>query len=128
MAAQANWEFFAPLLTNTHVGIIFYTGKDKLKQSEAEHLTCLGSHFVLQQGRPKFESLFERVIYLFEESQSSSEEVNNAALVKKRMMISKEKMASWCSLYCGGSKKLRDDLHKLSKKMGIGFESELFDW
>lgn len=38
------------------------------------------------------------------------------------------KKAAWCVLYCGGSLRVKDELSDFSKRSGVGFECELFDW
>ena len=42
--------------------------------------------------------------------------------------IDRNARASWCMLYCGGSKNLEESLRTTAHSLGIGWQSELFDW
>ena len=115
-------KFFAPLITDAHVAAIYYTGKEKLDDSEVRKITKHGNIY-LQQSRPKagFHGTAETVIVEFENhiNLSAAETITEIDLRKR---------TAWCVLYCGGSVRIRDELRDFSHKNGVGFESELFDW
>lgn len=115
-------KFFAPLIDDAHLAVIYYTGKEKLTTREVLKITSHGNIF-LQQDRPSdgFSGTVESVIVEFENhiNMSGAEKIEELNMVRK---------AAWCVLYCGGSKRIKDELHQFSKQNGVGFESELFNW
>ena len=115
-------KFFAPLITDSHLAAIYYTGKEKLSDEEVFKISSYGNIF-LQQSRPKdgFGGVAESIIVEFENHINLS----SVDCIKE---IDSRKKAAWCVLYCGGSKRIRDELKDFSKGNGLGFESELFLW
>ena len=109
-------KFFAPLITDAHLAVIFYTGKVKLTDEEMKKIRSHGNIYI-QQSRPKsLPTTIETIIVEFENhlNLSSAESINDLDEVQK---------ASWCVLYCGGSFRISDS----SKESRVGFECELFD-
>jgi len=126
-------KFFAPLLKDVHIAVIFYTGKDKLSSTELKRIKSLGNIFI-QQSRPK--SLTETIaslIVMFEQGFMNERNESIRCLESNFKIqclndIHKELRATWVALYCGGSTRIRDELAMFAKKSGIGWECELFDW
>jgi hypothetical protein len=115
-------KFFAPLLKDAHLAIIYYTGKEELSDGSIAKLQSYGNIWI-QQSRPKsgLTGTIETAISMFES------QMNDTAKTPLHA-IDEIHRAAWCVLYCGGSKVLRNELHGFSKSYGLGFESELFDW
>ncbi len=114
-------QFFAPLITDAHLSIIYYTGKQKFNEEQLLELSSHGNIYI-QQSRPKsFTESIETVICEFENNLHGS----CIDSIKELDMMKRE---AWCLLYCGGSKRIQNDLKSYSKINGLGFESELFDW
>ncbi len=114
-------KFFAPLIQDAHLAVVFYTGKEKLKWQDVRKITSNGNIFI-QQSRP--ESLTDTiggVMVQFENHLNLS----NAKTVKDLALRNR---TAWCILYCGGSIRIRDDLRNYSKSTRVQFECEMFDW
>lgn len=114
-------KFFAPLINDAHLAVIYYTGKEKLSNKEVLNISSHGNIYI-QQSRPSsFHETVESVIVEFENhiNLSAAETIQDIELVRK---------AAWCVLYCGGSRDIKDELKQFSKKSGAGFEAELFNW
>jgi hypothetical protein len=114
-------KFFAPLIKDAHLAVVFYTGKNKLSSNEVDNICSYGNIFI-QQSRPaSLPGTIESIILEFENHIYSSS-------AKSMSEIERIKRAAWCVLYCGGSTMIRDDLHNFAKENKVGFNSELFDW
>ena len=114
-------RFFAPLIKDAHLAVIFYTGKEKLSPDEIIKLSSHGNIYI-QQSRPKsLTDTIEMIVVEFENNLNNS----MGGSLREFEAINK---AAWCLFYCGGSTRIRDELKDFSKKNGVGFESELFDW
>lgn len=115
-------KFFAPLITDSHLAVVYYTGSEKLSNKEVIKICSHGNIF-LQQSRPKdgFSGTVESVVIEFENhiNLSAAETLREIQMVRK---------AAWCVLYCGGSKGIKNELKEFSKRNGVGFEAELFNW
>ena len=115
-------KFFAPLIKDAHLAVIFYTGKDKLSQGEEDRIRSNGGNMFILQSRPKsFPETIGSIIVQFENHLN----VSSAASIDD---IDDRNKASWCVLYCGGSLRIKNDLKEYSKKNYVGFQCELFDW
>ena len=119
-------KFFAPLLKNTHIALVYYTGKEKLTSPEQKSIQDYGNIFV-QQSRPSpsLEGVLSRVILTFEQERSL---IRNSKLTQSIDDIDSAAKAAWCILYCGGSITIKDKLKKFAKETGTGWQKELFDW
>ena len=114
-------KFFAPLVSDAHLAIIFYTGTEKLDEETAQTVRSFGNIY-LQQSRPdSLPDIIELIIVNFE---------NHLHLLNANSleMIDSSNKASWCVLYCGRSFKIKDELKTFSRANGVSFEYELFDW
>jgi hypothetical protein len=145
-------KFFAPLMKDVHVAIIFYTGKEKLTPAEVDRLRAHGRIFV-QQSRPEsLTGTIYSIIQEFEEALKDRSDEERTQLLgrRRRSMFTPDNAKSmmnlvnftgrheqaeqtayldtWCLLYCGGSTFIRDELESFAKKKGIGWNCELFDW
>jgi len=114
-------KFFAPLLSDCHVSIIYYTGKERLSNAEVRRLTSNGKLFI-QQSRP--ESLTGTVSTLI----TTTESLFTGKYFSSIDRIPLKSRKHWCMLYCGGSKRIRDQFQDFSSEKHINFEYELFDW
>jgi len=122
-------KFFAPLLCDAHLAVVFYTGKEKLTPGEVRNISKEGNIF-LQQSRP--ESLTDTIgsiITLFEREVHSVDNFVDVDGSRGRVKnIDLSRLAAWCILYCGGSVLIKDMLHDFAKSIGTGWDCELFDW
>ena len=116
-------KFFAPLMKDAHLAVFFYTGKDKLSTTEVLTISAFGNIYI-QQSRPtSLEGTIGSIMVEFENHLSpTADSSSNIEEIKSK------KKASWCVLYCGGSKRIERELKDFSKSNGLGFQSELFDW
>jgi nicotinamidase-related amidase len=113
-------KFFAPLLEDAAMAIIYYTGKMKLSPREIERLTR-GKKIFIQQSRPDdITSTVDTIIT----SIASGEMFEDNTL----MEIPKKMREQWCILYCGGSQKICDMISDYSQTVDIQFHHEKFDW
>ena len=124
-------KFFTPLLSDCHLAVVFYTGKEKLTVAEVKTMSTYGNIYI-QQSRPKsLTGTIESLIVQFEQEIYSTTEENMARRLNyngKIENIDRARRAAWCVLYCGGSTRIRDELYDFTKKAGTGWECELFDW
>merc|ERR1719491_2456001 len=124
-------KFFTPLLSDCHLAVVFYTGKEKLTVAEVKTMSTYGNIYI-QQSRPKsLTGTIESLIVQFEQEIYAATEENKARMFNyngKIENIDRARRAAWCVLYCGGSTRIRDELYDFTKKAGTGWECELFDW
>lgn len=107
-------KFFAPLLEDAAMAIIYYTGRERLSPVEIERLT-LGKNIYIQQSRPgDLTATVGTVI----SSISASDELVAADDEQEDIPLKMRKQ--WCILYCGGSKKICEMLSDYSEKIGSG--------
>mmetsp|Transcript_1585 Transcript_1585/g.1899 ORF Transcript_1585/g.1899 Transcript_1585/m.1899 type:complete len:325 (+) Transcript_1585:146-1120(+) len=117
-------KFFAPLLKDAHLSVIFYTGKEKLTSAELGRIRSQGNIFI-QQSRPSsLTGTIGSIITLFENEMNGGSDDGAANI----MDIDRSLRNAWCLLYCGGSKIIRDQMKTFAKEKGLGWECELFDW
>ena len=115
-------KFFAPLMKDAHLAVIFYTGKEKLDTREVISISSFGNIYI-QQSRP--ESLSGTVGSIIVEFENYFHQESVAASIGEVEMVHR---AAWCVLYCGGSTRIEDELKEFTMDNKLGFESELFDW
>jgi hypothetical protein len=115
-------KFFAPLLKDAHLSVVFYTGKEDLSQNELNQIQAHGNIFV-QKGRPEsMTATIGSLITMFENN------LGDEPIARNIMDLDQLHRQAWCVLYCGGSTELRDKLQKYTVEKGLGWECELFDW
>ena len=112
---------FAPLLGDAHLSVVFYTGEEKLTPSELATIRSYGNIFVQQKRAESMTDTIGSLIVQFENS------MNNKYVQSLRGVDVSHKK-SWCVLYCGGSKHLRNQMKDFTVENGIGWECELFNW
>jgi len=117
-------KFFAPLLGDAQLAMIFYTGRPRLGQAELDAITSQGGNIIVQQHRPDLLHTLEEVMRGYEKSAAG---ISRAGELDLRRLDHNTR-AAWCALYCGGSHAIRDQLEGCAKDLGIGFQAELFDW
>ncbi len=118
-------QFFAPLLRDAHLSVIFYTGKEKLSTFELVKIQSHGNIFI-QQSRPK--SLTATIGSLITMFENEMNEGRGVVVARDIMDVEKSHRNDWCLLYCGGSTVIRDQIKYFAKDKGLGYECELFDW
>ncbi len=105
--------------------MIYYTGKEKLSTEDARQIRSnpngIGNIF-LKTSRGDFTNAISVVVSAYESEMMDSSHMKSIADVPK------EALKTWCFMYCGGSKKICDDLKCFSRKHGVSFRSEQFDW
>jgi hypothetical protein len=118
-------KFFAPLLNDAHLAIIFYTGKTKLSASDIAEFDLYGNIYI-QIGRPKkpngLDVIISCVIVKLEnifDPFGEKRSLEDLELLRKQ---------AWCVLYCGGAKAVVEELTEFTTKHQIGWEFEQFDW
>jgi len=126
--------FFAPLLQDTHISIVFYTGQEPLTANDLRKVCSYGEVFV-KHSRPKsIIEAIESVIVTFENQSESltssgeSFEDKNGENQNSIDNIDENNLRAWCMLYCGSFLEVKDEMKQYGRKKGIRFESELFDW
>ena len=117
-------KFFAPLIADAQLATVYYTGKPKLTDAEVAAIAARGNIFV-HQRRPNLVECFGRTIVGFENVAAGSRDEAAAKTVEE---VEPALRASWCGLYCGGSKAIEKQLEKAARKWGVGWQAELFDW
>ena len=123
-------KFFAPLTTEAHLIIIYYTGKEELNTSEIYRL-CKHGNIIIQQSRPaSLKNSLSTILATSTNVLYTSDDglVSNTAKDIRRK-FSKQTRKKWCNFYCGGSKRLCDELRNYSKyDVCVNFECEMFDY
>ncbi len=118
-------QFFAPLFEDFHMIMIYYTGKEKLSTEDARQIRSnrnSNGNIFLKTSRGDFTNAISVVVSAYESNLLGSTHMKSIAEVPK------EALKTWCFMYCGGSKKISDDLECFSKEHGVSFRSENFDW
>lgn len=117
-------KFFAPLLKDAHLSIVYYTNKnDVLTKREMSKIQCYGNIFIEQSRPESLTVIIEYIIMTFENGMRPT-----IKCIRDLMRVDATHRAAWCVLYCGGSVQIRDQLHQFTKDKGIGWECELFNW
>jgi len=121
-------KFFAPLIgKDAHLAVIYYTGKEKLTSDELSSIQAHGNIYIKQSRPESLELTMTTIMLHYEEKMSYA--LNPCKEFKRSLhSVSPERRAAWCILYCGGSTRIRDTLHAFAKKVGTGWDCELFDW
>jgi hypothetical protein len=114
-------KFFAPLIQDAHLAIVFYTGKNKLSHEEITNICSYGNIFIQQLRPTSLPEIIQTIIVEFENYLHGS-------FAASMSDIERTRRAAWCILYCGGAIMIRDDLQDFAKETKVGFNSELFDW
>ena len=127
-------KFFAPLMKDCHLAVVFYTGKDKLSNVEIHNIHNQGKRNIfIQQTRPKsLEQILETIVVQFENSfeLSLTETKDDNGFKSNRSLdeVMKRHREEWCLLYCGGSVTVERILKNFAKKHSFGWDSEFFNW
>jgi hypothetical protein len=100
--------------------IIFYTGSERLSVEHARQVRSYGNVF-LQTSRGNFTETISTVVTAFETSMHDTPHVSMET-------IPEQVLNAWCIMYCGGSKRIMNDLKTYSKDVCVAFHYELFDW
>ncbi len=117
-------KFFAPLFVDFHMIMIYYTGEEKLSVEDARRIRSAGNgNIFLKTSRGDFLNATSVVVSAYESEMSSS-----SSPMKSIEQVPKEALKTWCFMYCGGSKRICDDMESFSKDHGVSFRSERFDW
>jgi len=132
-------KFFTPLLRDTHIALIFYTGKEKLTKEELNNLEGLGNIYVQQTRPDSLGNTIESVIVSFENTfdqknpcignpdEKYEDNIRNQFHLKLGS-IEKRHKNSWCVMYCGGSVTVKRLLKTFTEEHSLGFKSEFFNW
>ena len=115
-------KFFAPLFEDFHMIIVYYTGKEMISYDESLSIKGSKGNVFLQMKRGDMSQAICTVVTSFESSMKDN------IPFSKIEMIPVDLLSSWCVMYCGGSKRLRDDLASFCRSEGVQFNSEVFDW
>ena len=121
-------KFFAPLLSDAHMVVIYYTGKEKLTDTEVTSVCSHGSIYLQQSRAASLVGTISQIIMELERREHSLSNINQLDKISVLKDIDIRKRAAWCVLYCGGSKFIKNELKMFTLKNEIGWESELFDW
>jgi len=123
-------KFFAPLFADAHLSAIYYTGKEPLTPDDMKQVRSYGKIF-LQIGRPKeLTDVIQSLIITFENAiDTLTRSFENQPISQLSMdTMDEQNKKAWCVFYCGGSLRIRDNMRDYTKRVGIEFEFELFDW
>jgi hypothetical protein len=116
-------QFFAPLLKDAHLSVVFYTNKDDpLTKAEEIKIRSHGNIFVENERPKNLTSTIDLLITMFENGMNEPPSAQNLSDID---VLHRK---SWCVLYCGGAKAIRNDLHGFAEKKGLGWECESFNW
>jgi len=128
-------KFFAPLLKDAHVVLIFYTGKNYVfTEDELIGLRSYGNIYIDQKRPKSLTGVIESLILTFENQsrvcRHTTFQTVPQALIRQLTIqgLDKETLAAWCVLYCGGSARIQKALDTYADQIGIKFDSEKFDW
>ncbi len=106
--------------------MIYYTGREKLSAEDTHQIRSSNrngnGNVYLKPSRGDFTNAISSVVGAFES------EMSGLSPIKSIAEVPKDALKTWCFMYCGGSKKLSDDIESFSKKYGVSFRSERFDW
>ena len=126
--SEAMLKFFAPLICDAQMAMVYYTGKTKLSPSDVKRIESKGNIFV-HQGRPDLIDCFSRTIIAFEDAaRAPNLKQTDQNQVTRVQDVPAKLRATWCALYCGGSKQIQNELAGAARKFGVGWQAELFDW
>lgn len=114
-------KFFAPLIKDCNLAIIYYTGKEILTDKEIIKLMSYGNIFI-QRSRP--DSLTKSTSTVITTTESLQSHEKYSSLDSLPVKTKKH----WCLFYCGGSVGICEMFKTFSKENNINFEYELFDW
>ena len=115
--------FFAPLLKDAHLTVVFYTGKQKLELYELAIIQSYGNIFVEQKRAESLTGTIASLIIQFENNMNE-----NGQFVSTIKGMDQSHIQAWCVLYCGGSKHMRDQMQEFTKENGLGWQYEMFNW
>ena len=115
--------FFAPLLKDAHLNVVFYTGKQKIALYELATIQSYGNIYVEQNRAKSLTGTIESLIIQFENNMNQ-----DGPFVSTIKGLEMSHRQAWCVLYCGGSKHLRNEMEEFTKKNEIGWECEQFNW
>ncbi len=119
-------KFFAPLFADFHMIMIYYTGEEKLSVEDARRIRSSGNgNIFLKTSRGDFLNAISVVVSAYESEMAMP---GSLSPMKSIEQVPKEALKTWCFMYCGGSKKICDNMESFSKEHGVSFRSELFDW
>ncbi len=129
-------KFFAPLLKDCHLAVVYYTGKDKLTSVEMNNIYIQGNRNIfIQQTRPKsLEHVLETIVIQFENSfelalgKTDMRQDYSLRTNSSLKDIVKRHREEWCLLYCGGSVTVERILKAFAEKYDFGWNSEFFNW
>ena len=116
-------KFFAPLLGDAQLSLVYYTGKPKLSEADLRMISAQGN-ILVHQHRPDLLQTLQDVMGGYEKSAAG---LSSASELDLRGLDPNTR-AAWCAFYCGGSHAIRDQLQACATNLGIGFQAELFDW
>ena len=117
-------QFFAPLLKDAHLAVIFYTGKEeKLTPTELMTIRSYGNIFIQESRNSSLVGTISSLITMFENEMNV-----DSAVAASVMDVEKSHRNAWCVLYCGGNKDIRDQIKAFAKDKDLRYQSELFDW
>ena len=85
-------KFFAPLLGDAQLCLVFYTGKPKLSKAELVTIESHG-HIIISQQRPDLEQLLEQVVRGYEKNEAGISRASDLNLAT----LDRHTMASWCA-------------------------------
>jgi len=129
-------KYFAPLLNDSHVAVLFYTGNDyTLSVEELAVLRSYGNIYI-ELGRPKdITAVIKSLIETYETQsykfmQDASGEMSQTHTLSQITIDSmdEESLRGWCMLYCGGSLTIEHIIRGYANEKGITFNCEMFDW
>lgn len=114
-------QFFAPLLRDAHLTIIYYTG-EPLQRYELRKIRSYGNLFVHQERAKDLPHTLSQIITQFENKMNI--DCHALSIEEIDLFIKK----SWCVLYCGGRIELKDVLERFAQQNSLGWECEMFRW
>lgn len=147
-------KFFCPLIcTDATIAIIYYTGKQKIPNTEVKRMLSKGN-LIIYQERPNFQDVISTVITettsVFREGQRKLNSKQSRPSILRRLSLAAsashrraapvrngienlsdmtpEERKHWAAFYCGGSQTICKAIKEYTTKNHIHFESEFFDW
>ena len=122
--SKAMLQFFAPLLKDAHLAVVFYTNKKDLLTAQEEAKIRSHGNIFIQSSRPA--SLKDTIASIITTFENELNEMGPS--VRSLSKVDPSHRAAWCVLYCGGSEAMKNELHTFTKEKGLGWECEVFDW
>lgn len=95
-------KFYTPLMSDSHLAVVFYTGKEKLTTAEIISMSTYGNIYIQKALTKSLVGTIESIIVQFEEHLGFGNRSHHGASATERNKIDGYRITERCSLYYGG--------------------------